>query len=113
MADDTDINALRAEYESVLGKKPFNGWSAEELMRRIADAREGHPDPEPEAPAVDMVQVVITAGHTYLLLDEQGNGRADWASSSDETTKVVKRTRLMVPTDLAAALSAADQAEIV
>lgn len=30
--------ALRAEYEQKLGKKPFSGWDADELKRRIAAA---------------------------------------------------------------------------
>lgn len=111
MAD--DISTLRDIYKNLYGKQPFMGWDSEELSRRIADAQAGNPDPEPEAPAVELVQVVITCPHTYLPLDAIGNGRLDWATTSDETTKVVKRTRLMVPKDLAAALSAADQAEIL
>lgn len=33
------IQALRTEYESVTGKKPFLGWKAEELTAKIAEAR--------------------------------------------------------------------------
>jgi hypothetical protein len=29
-------NALRAEYEKKLGRRPFTGWDAAELKRRIA-----------------------------------------------------------------------------
>lgn len=35
-----DLSALRDEYEKVLGKRPFNGWDADELNSRIAKARE-------------------------------------------------------------------------
>lgn len=38
-ADRTDAMAeLRAEYERVLGKKPFMGWDAETLKAKIAEA---------------------------------------------------------------------------
>lgn len=32
----TDIKALRAAYTKKLGKKPWPGWSADELRRRMA-----------------------------------------------------------------------------
>ncbi|MEG8222428.1 hypothetical protein OSJ57_17635 [Sphingomonas sp. HH69] len=32
-----DIDALRDQYEKVLGKRPFNGWSAETLAEKIAE----------------------------------------------------------------------------
>jgi hypothetical protein len=59
-----------------------------------------------------LVGVVITAPHVYLPLDEAGNGRADWADAQ-ETTRVDKRARLQVPTDLAKFLSDRDQAEML
>lgn len=31
---------LRAEYEKVIGKKPFNGWDADTLRAKIADHRD-------------------------------------------------------------------------
>lgn len=31
---------LRAEYQRVLGKRPFNGWDADELREKIAAAGE-------------------------------------------------------------------------
>lgn len=31
-----DLSALRAEYETVVGKKPFHGWSAETLREKMA-----------------------------------------------------------------------------
>jgi len=34
-----DIAALRAEYEKVFGKKPFNGWNAQALSEKIAEKR--------------------------------------------------------------------------
>ncbi len=60
-----------------------------------------------------MAEVVITVDHVYLPLDEEGNGRADWATTSEQTAKVSKRERLQVPTDLAKHLSERDQAEIL
>lgn len=36
--DGDDVAALRAEYESKLGKKPFMGWDAETLKAKIAEA---------------------------------------------------------------------------
>ncbi|TPJ76200.1 hypothetical protein FJ422_30420 [Mesorhizobium sp. B2-6-3] len=35
-----DITLLRAEYERMLGKKPFHGWDAEQLREKIAAARD-------------------------------------------------------------------------
>lgn len=32
----SDVNQLRADYEKAFGKKPFNGWDADELKSRIA-----------------------------------------------------------------------------
>jgi hypothetical protein len=38
-AGDRDaLNKLRADYTEVLGKKPFPGWDAAELQRRIDEA---------------------------------------------------------------------------
>jgi len=58
------------------------------------------------------VNIVVTVNHVYLPLDEHGNGRADWADAQ-VTTRVDKRARLKVPTDLAKFLSDRDQAEIL
>lgn len=33
-----DVAALRAEYLAQIGKKPFPGWDADELRRRMAEA---------------------------------------------------------------------------
>lgn len=33
-----DLTDLRRAYAEKLGKRPFNGWDAAELRRRIADA---------------------------------------------------------------------------
>jgi hypothetical protein len=43
-----DISGLRAIYQEVLGKKPFPGWDADELQRRI-DAHEAAGDQAPAA----------------------------------------------------------------
>lgn len=37
--DDDDLPALRAEYEGAAGKRPFMGWGAGELRRRIAELK--------------------------------------------------------------------------
>jgi hypothetical protein len=60
----------------------------------------------------EMKGIVVTAHHVYLPLDAAGDGRIDW-KDVEETTKVVKRTRLKVPADLAKYLSERDQAEIL
>ncbi|MGW9332713.1 hypothetical protein [Bosea sp. NPDC055594] len=39
MAD--DLEKLRKDYEELLGKKPFNGWDAAELQKRIDDKLAG------------------------------------------------------------------------
>lgn len=35
-----DLAALRAEYQDVLGKRPFNGWDAGTLRKKIAEAED-------------------------------------------------------------------------
>lgn len=34
-----EIAALRAEYEAVVGKRPFMGWDADKLREKIAEAK--------------------------------------------------------------------------
>lgn len=36
--DKDELAKLRAEYAELLGKKPFAGWKADELQRRIDEA---------------------------------------------------------------------------
>lgn len=36
---EVDMTALRAQYVEVVGKAPFPGWNAEELTRRIQEAK--------------------------------------------------------------------------
>lgn len=38
-AANTAVAPLRAEYERVVGKKPFNGWDAATLQEKIAAAK--------------------------------------------------------------------------
>lgn len=38
VAKASGIADLRAEYEEVFGKKPFNGWSADTLAAKLAEA---------------------------------------------------------------------------
>jgi hypothetical protein len=33
-----DLSALRAEYQEKMGKRPFNGWDAETLNAKMAEA---------------------------------------------------------------------------
>lgn len=40
-AEADDIAELRAEYERIVGKRPFMGWGAEALRQKIAEASEG------------------------------------------------------------------------
>lgn len=34
-----DLSDLRAEYLAAVGRRPFSGWDAAELARRIAEAK--------------------------------------------------------------------------
>jgi hypothetical protein len=38
VAEKIDLAVLRAEYERRMGKRPYHGWDADELRRRIDDA---------------------------------------------------------------------------
>lgn len=35
----SDIKALRAEYQKLVGKRPFNGWDADTLKAKIDEAK--------------------------------------------------------------------------
>lgn len=35
---DEELTELRAQYQDVVGKRPYHGWGAEELRERIAAA---------------------------------------------------------------------------
>ena len=59
------------------------------------------------------VAIVITADHVYLPVDASGNVGGPWAASDVSTSRVLKRTRLTVPADLARFLSDRNQAEIL
>lgn len=37
-AEGDDVPELRKQYEDLLGKRPFPGWDADELKRRMAEA---------------------------------------------------------------------------
>lgn len=71
---------------------------------------------EPAQPSVTepavLVGIVIMVDHVYLPLDAEGNARAEWRGAID-TIKVVKKTQLKVPQDLADFLADRDQAVIV
>jgi len=36
-----DLSALRAEYEQLVGKRPFMDWDADKLREKIAEAKAG------------------------------------------------------------------------
>jgi hypothetical protein len=80
-----------------------------DALSQATEAELARKNPEP----IEMASIVITAAHVYLPLDESGNARADWATTSEETSRIEKRARLQVPADLAKHLSKCDQAEIV
>lgn len=39
--EDQELSALRAEYQAVVGKRPFHGWGLDTLREKIAEARQG------------------------------------------------------------------------
>jgi|ERR1700722_4327055 hypothetical protein len=80
--------------------------AAAETAAEPASAAATEPQPDPGA------EVEITVDHTYLPLDKDGNGRTDWAVTSDSTSRVSRGTRLRVPTDLALHLAEIKQAVI-
>lgn len=34
-----DLTALRAEYQEIVGRRPYHGWDADQLREKIAGAR--------------------------------------------------------------------------
>lgn len=40
---DEELTELRAQYQDVVGKRPYHGWGAEELRERIAAAADVQP----------------------------------------------------------------------
>jgi hypothetical protein len=36
--EDDALTALRAQYQDVVGKRPFHGWDADTLRQKIAEA---------------------------------------------------------------------------
>lgn len=40
---DEELTELRAQYQDVVGKRPYHGWGAEELRERIAAAADEQP----------------------------------------------------------------------
>ena len=59
-----------------------------------------------------MSGIVITVDHVYLPLDSEGNVLAGWSAPNVFTSKVLRRTHLKAPADLARFLADRDQAEI-
>ena len=60
-----------------------------------------------------MATVVITADHVYLPLGPDGNVLTGWTAPNVFTSKVLRRTHLKAPADLARFLADRDQAEIL
>jgi hypothetical protein len=58
------------------------------------------------------VAIVISVDHVYLPVGPDGNVGTPWTASSVSTSKVLRRTHLQVPADLARFLSDRGQAEI-
>lgn len=40
LREDEELSALRAEYQDVVGKRPFHGWDADTLREKIAEAQD-------------------------------------------------------------------------
>lgn len=40
----SDLTALRSEYHRVVGKRPYHGWSAERLEKKIDEAKMANHD---------------------------------------------------------------------
>ena len=59
-----------------------------------------------------MTGIVITVDHVYLPLGPDGNVVAGWTAPNVSTSKVLRRTHLRAPADLARFLADRDQAEI-
>ena len=62
-----DIEKLRADYAEVVGKKPFNGWDAAELQKRIDAALAGgaKDDATGDEVAETSGEVAATPGDPY------------------------------------------------
>lgn len=45
-APDEEVRQLRADYQELLGKRPYHGWDAYELRARINSALTAPPDAE-------------------------------------------------------------------
>lgn len=94
--DPSDETAkLRAQYETMFGKKPFPGWNADELRRRMATPVEAAPpsthesilrdyngstvsdlaaQPEEDgAPAEERADVIVMVDHVYLPIHNIGD----------------------------------------
>lgn len=40
-SDNADLRSMRAEYERVIGKKPYHGWTSEQLLEKIVAGQVG------------------------------------------------------------------------
>lgn len=71
-------------------------------------------DERSDAESDPRVRIVITCNHIYVPLDDEGNVPPNYADLNGfPTSRVERRTRLLVPADMAAALSKADRAEVL
>lgn len=107
-----DIAALREGYAAAVGKRPFMGWDADELRKRLAEAT-GANGLAPKAPSPP-VTVLLVCNHVYLPRDPTAEG---WDSSIDtiryDGMVGGKRTRVDCHPDLAATLQRSGQGEIL
>lgn len=63
-----ELKSLRADYQALAGKKPFHGWDAAELRRKI-DEMTAPPAPDPE-PVVEPAPVAEPVAAT----DDENEG---------------------------------------
>lgn len=41
LREEEELSQLRAEYQDVVGKRPFHGWDADMIRQKIAEAGQG------------------------------------------------------------------------
>lgn len=74
MSDDLAI--LRADYEKAFGKKPFNGWSADDLKAKIG-AGPAVTKPVPSQAKVDQIREDATAAEPAKKPKDNAETAAD------------------------------------
>lgn len=117
-----DMAALRAKYQSIVGRKPFHGWGAEKLHDLITQHMTSPPPPTAPAPAPAEASpdkatktIVLLCPHVFLPKDPTQPG---WETSDDTLRYVDKgddgeRIKYEVDPGLAEFLAKRDQAIVV